>query len=149
MKFAHSFQARIISTTPEEDALVTLITDSTSTFKEDENPDIEVDEVTGFQDETLYVTTWKCDITRIVNEFIRRLNEKLSTEDKQKLWEQKDRLDEELHLYLRLDKDAYEEGVWNLVQNGKCIHVKVHVAAYPAKKEKAYEKIKHLFGKGL
>ena len=80
------------------------------------------------------------------NKFLEFLTTKLTSEQKKLLLEQKEsRTDELLYFFIRIEKDK-----WNnnkelvLTDAGNCIHLKIAIAAFPAKREialKIVEKI--------
>jgi RNA binding exosome subunit len=56
-----------------------------------------------------------------------------------------DKMDDYGNLYLRFDKQRAYLGDLKVVEHGDSIHVKIKIAAYPAKKKVAIEIAKKLF----
>ncbi|MCE7698869.1 MAG: hypothetical protein K8E24_008615 [Methanobacterium paludis] len=50
------------------------------------------------------------------------------------------------NLFLRFDKQRAHLGDLNVVEHGDSIHVKIKIAAYPAKKEVALKIAREIFG---
>src|SRR3989344_2840824 len=72
--------------------------------------------------------------------------EKITKEQKQQLLDQlESRLHDNLHFYLRLDKDAMVNlGQLWLTDSGNCFHIEIVVAAFPAKREAAKKILENL-----
>jgi len=149
MKYAHSVKTRVILPKDEEGTgkrmLISLFSDTPKQFLEDEEPSIESSYAQGLNNENIVVLEWTCSTTRHINTFIQRFVSRIPDEKLRMLSEQEDRLDDDLNFYIRLDKDSFENGEWVVTQSGKCIHIRIHIAAYPAKKKTALEKIEALF----
>jgi len=80
------------------------------------------------------------------NIFIKILKELLRAEQCKTLLEQKwSRLDEELFFYIRLDKEAAFKDVFELTDSGDCIHIKMHIAAFPKNRETALKVVTEIF----
>ncbi|HEX3014717.1 MAG TPA: RNA-binding protein [Methanobacterium sp.] len=60
--------------------------------------------------------------------------------------ELENKMDERGNLFLRFDKQRAYLGDLKIIEHGDAIHVKIKVAAYPAKKEKAIEVARDIFG---
>jgi len=94
----------------------------------------------------------KMDILRIrlekerhVNNFFEDLISKFSEEQKELLTRQLDsRIDDGCYFFIRLDKTKLLNGEYQITDSGDCFHIKILVAAYPAKKERAIEIVKGL-----
>jgi RNA-binding protein len=80
------------------------------------------------------------------NIFIKTLKDLLKAEQCKTILDQKwSRLDEELFFYIRLDKEAALKDVFELTDSGECIHIKMHVAAFPKNKETALKVVQEIF----
>ena len=78
--------------------------------------------------------------------FLKVLNEKLSKEQKDMLVMQVDsRLDDELHFFIRLDKEKLMDDEYFITDSGNCFHVRMSIAAYPAKKEIGKKIVQNIF----
>ena len=81
-----------------------------------------------------------------IKEFLETLNEKLGVTQRKKLLAQKEsRFSEDFDFFIRLDKKKFMEDKFKLTDSGNCVHIKINIAAFPRKKEKAYKNIDKLF----
>jgi RNA-binding protein len=55
------------------------------------------------------------------------------------------RLDDELFFYIRLDKEAMLKDVAELTDSGDCVHIKMHIAAFPKNRDAALKVIQEIF----
>lgn len=79
--------------------------------------------------------------------FIKTLKELLGKEQCKTLLEQRwSRLDEELYYYIRLDKESILNDKYVLTDGGDCIHIRLHIAAYPKKTDSALKVVEEMFG---
>ncbi len=77
--------------------------------------------------------------------FIKTLKERIGTEQCKKLLEQKwSRLDDELYFYIRLDKKLALNDKYILTDGGDCIHIKLHIAAFPKNREAALKVVEEM-----
>jgi RNA binding exosome subunit len=112
----------------------------------DEKLKIRQQTTTGLQDNKITIYTVELIKARHTNQFIQYLHEKLNKQQKETLIAQKEsRLDEELIFYMRLDKDELINGKYALTDSGNCYHIRIHLAAFPAKREPALEIIEKIF----
>ena len=104
------------------------------------------EEVTGFDERKIKIL--KFDITKEAHTkiFIKKLKEMLGEEQYSTLIKQKEsRLDEDLFFYIRLDKEAMLKNVAELTDNGDCVHIRLHIAAFPKNREAALKVIEEIF----
>ena len=83
------------------------------------------------------------------NLFLKNLINNLSEESKELILRQAEtRLDKDYNFFLRLSKDKLinENEFW-VTDAGNCFHIKINLAVFPKKMEKALELIKELFQK--
>jgi RNA binding exosome subunit len=83
---------------------------------------------------------------RETKEFIKILQNLDSSTKKRVLNELNNKMDEKGNLFLRFDKQRAYLGDLKIIEHGDAVHVKIKIAAYPAKKEKAMELAKEIFG---
>lgn len=100
---------------------------------------------TGFSQKEIMITEVVLEKDRHCNTFIKKLNEALTKEDKEKLITQTNRLDDNLDFFLRLNKDKLINAKYELTDTGECYHIKISVAAFPKNKMTAHRKIKEIF----
>ncbi|WP_295722007.1 RNA-binding protein [uncultured Methanobrevibacter sp.] len=80
---------------------------------------------------------------RHTKEFLNNLFENLTRDDIDKLYDELDKkTDDQCNLFLRLSKEAILDEKWQIVDGGDSIHLKIKIAAFPAKKEIALENMK-------
>ncbi len=88
----------------------------------------------------------KLEKDKHTSSFVKRLNSLLSVEQRKLLLEQIDsRLDDELHFFIRLDKNKWLNNEIEITDSGECFHIKMLVASYPKSKENAKRIIKEIF----
>lgn len=83
---------------------------------------------------------------RETREFIKILQNLDSSTKKRVLNELNNKMDDKGNLFLRFDKQRAYRGDLKIIEHGDAVHVKIKIAAYPAKKEKAMELAKEIFG---
>lgn len=98
----------------------------------------------GFEDKKIIILEATLLKERHTTPFIISLLEHLSKEQKELLLSQAEsRLDEGMHFFIRFDKDRWlDEGALEITEDGNCFHVKMNIAVYPAKREKALEVVR-------
>lgn len=123
------------------------------------NAEIEAEEVEGLLEEPMVILSGIISKKRHTKEFLNNLlaidNEQLT-----KLHNDLDKkMDEKGNLFLRFSKDfkpiddsdndsedsKQDLSQWKILDGGDSIHLKVKVAAYPAKKEVALKKLEEVF----
>ncbi len=78
--------------------------------------------------------------------FISTLKDLLKSEQCKTLVTQKEsRLDEELCFYIRLNKELMLKDAIELTDNGDCVHIKLHVAAFPKNRDNALNVVSKMF----
>lgn len=107
-------------------------------------PDAEInyEEAEGLTGDTILILTGIVDKKRYTKEFFNKLL-KLDREVLDKLSDDLDKkMDDNGNLFLRLSKDAAADDRIEILDSGDSIHLKIKIAAYPAKKEIAITKVK-------
>jgi len=83
---------------------------------------------------------------REIKDFIKLLIN-LDSKTKKRILNQLDnKMDEKGNLFLRFDKQRAYLGDLKIIEHGDAIHVKIKMAAYPAKKENAIKLAREIFG---
>ena len=83
---------------------------------------------------------------RETKEVLNTLVESIGEDQLIKLYDDLDRkMDEKGNLFLRLSKEKALDEEWEILDGGDSIHLKIKIAAYPAKKEVAIKKISEIF----
>ncbi|MBI4149975.1 hypothetical protein HY488_01075 [Candidatus Woesearchaeota archaeon] len=151
MRQFHSLTLTVFCKPDEEDeALVKQKLKAFFPFDlEKEKVPIAVQRAAGLDNKQIHVLnvtlTKEAHLTQFFNTLLQRLNEE---QKKALVREAESRLDVELCFYIRFDKERWNdhEELW-IVDHGNCYHCKIHVAAYPKKREVALKIILELFGK--
>lgn len=150
MKYAHAIKLRVIVSPEEEDvvkrkvkALLGLPLDEVD---EEEDVSFSVDEAEDFEGNELRLVRTEFRKTRNTNRVLATLREELSRGDREMIAGQMDRLDDELNFHVRLDLDAFLDDVFIVTEGGDCVHLRVKVAAYPAKPVRAKPVIEEMLG---
>ena len=98
----------------------------------------EVEEAEGLLEEKMLILTGTVSKKRETKEFLNTLIESIGEDQLVKLYNDLDRkMDEKGNLFLRLSKERALEEEWEILDGGDSIHLKIKIAAYPAKKEVA------------
>ena len=102
---------------------------------------------TGFQEQIIKILEVILDKEKHIALFLDDLLQKLEPEKKELLLRQKEsRLDEDNFFFMRFDKNhLLNENRLFIVDTGNCFHLKMHIASYPAKREKALEVVQEIF----
>ena len=86
----------------------------------------------------------KIDKKRDIKNFIKILNNIGSYDKKRILKDLDKKMDDKGNFFLRFDKQKAYQGELEVVEHGDSIHVKIKMAAYPAKKNIAMELVRKL-----
>ena len=101
----------------------------------------------GFNEKRIKVLSVTLDKEKLVNAFLKNLASSLTGEQMQLLVSQKQsRLDDELHFFIRLDKESLFSKEYRITDSGSCIHIRMSIAAFPKKRAVALSLIDQLFG---
>jgi RNA binding exosome subunit len=103
----------------------------------------------GFSKKIIKIIEVRFEKERHCNKFLKRINEKLSEEDKALLIEQVNRIDDNMNFFIRLDKDSLLEGNYVLTDLGNCFHISMNIEAHPRRKDVAHRVVKQIFGKDM
>lgn len=99
----------------------------------------------GFEEKKITVLKAELEKPRHTNAFLKHLLENLSKPQKELLLDQAEsRLDNHQHFFIRLDKQALLDGNYKITDSGDCFHIKLHIAAFPNKRETALKVIEKL-----
>ncbi|MDZ4172384.1 MAG: RNA-binding protein [Methanobacteriaceae archaeon] len=97
----------------------------------------EIEETEGYYNNPVTILSQKITKKREIKEFIKKLLE-MDKEDIIEISHDFQRkIDDNGNFFLRFDKQEAFLGNWKVVEHGDAIHVKIKIAAYPAKKEVA------------
>lgn len=101
----------------------------------------------GFKEKKIKITDVCLSKKRHTNKFLEHLLSRLTDEQKELLKRQKEsRLDEGLCFFIRFDKDKLlGEDEYFITDSGNCFHLRLSIAAFPAKREIALSLIDEIF----
>lgn len=139
MKVLHRVKIRGIVSPGDEDDFIDRVEGLVD--EEDFSLDWERDEAEDFSGEELVFLRTSIEKTRRTNDVAEAFRSGLSEGDRELLVSQKNRLDDDLEFYVRLDLDAFLDDLFVLTESGDCVHFTLKIAAYPAKKDAAYNKV--------
>ena len=106
----------------------------------------QTDTTEGYFKNPVLILHDKITKNREIKEFVNVLKQ-IDTASKKRLRsELENKMDERGNLFLRFDKQRAHLGDLKIIEHGDAIHVKINVAAYPAKKENAIKVAKDIFG---
>jgi RNA binding exosome subunit len=138
--FHHLSYRALVYGTENEDKVREAITNLIPSAQ----PEKEVTE--GYYKNPLTVLHQKINKKSELKNFILKINQITSSDRKQLLRELEDRMDEKGNLFLRFDKQRAYLGDLKLVKHGDAIHIRIKIAAYPARKKNALKVAKQIFG---
>ncbi len=100
----------------------------------------------GFNEKKIRILEIALNKDRHINTFLESITKNLGEKQKELLLRQKEsRLDEELNFFIRLDKEKMLNNEYWITDSGSCYHIKINIAAFPRKREKAFEIIEQIF----
>ena len=99
----------------------------------------------GFNQREIIVLEVDLVKERHTNSFLDFFKEKLNEQQKQALLSQENRLDDDCNFFIRLDKQKLLNNEFWITDSGDCYHIRISVAAFPKKKERAREVVEKIF----
>ena len=101
----------------------------------------------GFRDKKIKILEVCLSKRKHLNKFLEYLLNRLTKEQKEFLKGQKEsRLDRELNFFIRFDKESLiGKSEYFITDSGNCFHLKISIAAFPAKRETALALIDEIF----
>jgi RNA-binding protein len=133
-----SYRAFVYGTENEEkvrEAIFTLLP----------NAPIEKELTEGYHKNQVIILQGKITKKREIKGFLEKLNSLKPSAKKRILRELEDRIDERGNLFLRFDKQRAFLEELKTVDHGDAIHMKIKIAAYPARKEEAIKVARQIF----
>jgi RNA binding exosome subunit len=153
MKYIHNVTIRVfVKQGEDQEELSTGLKELSglgSEIFEEKNPKknvvIKQISATGFTDEKIKILELRLDKQKQCRCFLKHLLNCLSNEQKDLLKKQKrTRLDDNLHFFIRLEKQELVKGVYALTEKGECYHLRLSIAAFPSKHELALQVVDKL-----
>ena len=102
--------------------------------------DIEAEEAEGLLEDKIIILSGVVSKKRYTKTFFKTLMDSVDLEKLNDDLELK--IDEKGNWFLRFDKDDALDEKWTILDNGDAIHLKVKIAAFPAKKQIAVDKVR-------
>jgi RNA binding exosome subunit len=112
-----------------------------------ENIEVKKENALGFNEKKIVIFRIFLEKEKHINEFINKLKQELSDEQKQLLLRQlSSRLDDELYFYIRFDKEklVMEKRLW-ITDSGNCFHLRMSITAFPKRREIAEKIVQEIF----
>ncbi|AXV39572.1 RNA-binding protein [Methanobacterium sp. BAmetb5] len=106
---------------------------------------IEKEITEGYHHNPVVILQGKITKKREIKDFLEKLGTLKPSAKKRILRELENRMDERGNLFLRFDKQRAYLGDLKVVEHGDAIHLKLKIAAYPARKEEALKVARQIF----
>lgn len=100
---------------------------------------------TGFNQREIIILEVDFQKEKLTNKFLEFLKSKFNEQQKESILKQENRLDEECNLFIRLDKAKLLSGEYWITDSGDCYHIRISIAAFPKKREKAKQVVEKIF----
>lgn len=133
-----SYRAFVYGTENEE-----KVREALSTLLPTAQPTKEITE--GYHKNQVTILQGKITKKREMKEFLEKLGSLKPSSKKRILRELEDRMDDRGNLFLRFDKQRAYLGDLKIVEHGDSLHLKLKIAAYPARKEEALKIARQIF----
>jgi RNA binding exosome subunit len=133
-----SYRAFVYGTENKEKVL-----ESIKTLFPNSSPQCEATE--GYYKNPVLILSNKIDKKREIKDFVEKLTSIKDPAKKRILNQLENKMDDYGNLFLRFDKQRAYLGDLKVVEHGDSIHIKIKIAAYPAKKKVALKIARKLF----
>ena len=133
-----SYRAFVYGTENKEKVL-----ESIKTLFPNSSPQCEATE--GYYKNPVLILNNKIDKKREIKDFVENLSSMKDPAKKRIFNQLENKMDDYGNLFLRFDKQRAYFGDLKVVEHGDSIHLKIKIAAYPAKKKVAIEIARKLF----
>ncbi|HNR25627.1 MAG TPA: RNA-binding domain-containing protein [Methanobacteriaceae archaeon] len=102
--------------------------------------------IEGHHKNQMVILTGKTDKKSDIEVFLQSL-ENIKTSDKKRILRGlENKIDDKGNLFLRFDKQRAYRGEMKIVEDGDAVHLKLKLAAYPARKDPALKIAQKIFG---
>ena len=119
------------------------VLNSIKTLFPNSSPQCEATE--GYYKNPVLILNNKIDKKREIKDFVENLSSMKDPAKKRIFYQLENKMDDYGNLFLRFDKQRAYLGDLKVVEHGDSIHLKIKIAAYPAKKKVAIEIARKLF----
>ena len=133
-----SYRAFVYGTENEE-----KVREALSTLLPTAQPTKEITE--GYHKNQVTILQGKITKKREIKDFLEKLGALKPSSKKRILRELEHRMDDRGNLFLRFDKQRAYLGDLKIVEHGNALHLKLKIAAYPARKEEALKVARQIF----
>lgn len=99
----------------------------------------------GFNQREIIILETDLVKERHTNAFLDFFKSKLNEQQKAMVAKQENRLDDECNFFIRLDKEKLMKGEFWITDSGNCYHIRISIAAFPKKRERAKEVVERIF----
>ncbi len=139
MRIAHNIRIRVFCKEWDDaEQVKKALIDIIPFDLEEEKLEIKTEKAELFEGRQMQIFSVFLKKDRHTNAFLKSLKKGLSDDQKNILIRQLDsRLDDQLHFFIRLDKNKLLNNEYCICDSGNCFHIDICVAAYPHKKEAA------------
>ncbi|MBD3354775.1 hypothetical protein GF361_02210 [Candidatus Woesearchaeota archaeon] len=148
MKIAHSVKITAFAKEDEdEDRIKNKMKEMVPFDIEESKVKLKQKTAIGFNERKINIFEILLEKDKHISMFLDNLADRLSDEAKRLVLKQEEsRLDENCNFFLRFSKEKLleENELW-LTNQGNCFHIRINIAAFPKKKEKAMDIIRKLF----
>ena len=148
MKIANSIKITVFAKEEEDfDKIKAKLLSLIPFSLEEEKVKLKESSATGFSEKKIKIFEVLLEKDRHIEAFLDNLVKELGDETKELILKQaENRLDEECNFFLRFGKDKLmkEKELW-VTDQGNCFHIKMNIACFPRKREKALEVIFNIF----
>jgi RNA binding exosome subunit len=144
MKLAHNVKLSVFAYDTEDAARISAKLAALCPFGlKEEKLNMKSTTALGFNERKIMIFEITLTKEKHISKFLNCLNEKFSDDQRSLLVNQSEsRLDSDLNFFIRLDKPRWldEDRLW-ITDSGDCFHMRIAVAAFPAKRESALKVI--------
>ena len=150
MKYAHKIKLNVFSYEYEDKNSILEAFLKFFPFNLEENKVILKNrKAAGFNEKMIEIFEVALSKDNLISQFLDNLLNNLSEVQRGTILQQAEsRLDADLNFFIRFDKDSWIKGrKLYLTDSGKCFHLKMSIAAFPKKRERALNVVKELFSK--
>jgi len=149
MKFLNSVTLSVFSRQSEEDSVaVKKALEALAPLNLSEAKlAVKEEKATGFNEQRISIFSLTLVKESHTNAFLKQMLNRLTDEQKDLLARQREsRLDKELFFFIRFDKKNWlADRELAITDSGDCFHVKMHLAAYPARRPDALVLVEKIF----
>ena len=150
MKLAHQIKAKVFSYEKVNEDEKLILDKFLQLFPFDlkeQKIDLKKTQAFGFNEKKIAIFDVALTKEKHTKQFIENLIKNIDEEQRKLIASQlESRLDDNLDFFLRFDKDKYiKNNKLKLTDSGNCYHIKINIASFPKRREKAIEVLKELF----